>query len=190
MISLQYLYCPQSWKSCPQFRKSEEARQKWPILTPKKMNMKAKKKDIPRIHIDMCFLQKTGSKLVKFGLCDPINILQPAIGGRHPVPCLSTQITERQVTAMYYHWWGLGVKEDRNGKKDWQMENLNQRRMSKRPNEYNEDDPPVVQYAGQCHHQERRSPRPRSEVCFLWSTRIRTRVVKAKRLYRGKRLKG
>ena len=48
------------------------------------------------------FLQKTGSKLVKFGLCDPIFILHPAIGGRHPVPCLSTQITERQGTAMYY----------------------------------------------------------------------------------------
>ena len=30
--------------------------------------------------------------------------------------------------------------------------------------------PPVVQYAGQCRHQERRSPRPGSEVCFLCST--------------------
>ena len=68
----------------------------------KKINVGPKKKAFPRIHIDMCFLQKKGSKLVKFGLCDPINILQPAIGGRHPVPCLSTQITERQGTAMYY----------------------------------------------------------------------------------------
>ena len=48
------------------------------------------------------FLQKTGSKLVKFCLRGPICILHPAIGGRHPVPCLSTQITERQGTAMYY----------------------------------------------------------------------------------------
>ena len=68
----------------------------------KKINVGPEKKAFPRIHIDMCFLQKTGSKLVKFGLCDPISILQPAIGGRHPVPCLSTQITERQGTAMYY----------------------------------------------------------------------------------------
>ena len=60
------------------------------------------KKAFPRIHIDMCFLQKTGSKLVKFGLCDPIFILHPAIGGRHPVPCLTTQIIERRGTAMYY----------------------------------------------------------------------------------------
>ena len=68
----------------------------------KKINVGPEKKAFPRIHIDMCFLQKTGSKLVKFGLCDPISILQPAIGGRHPVPCLNTQITERQGTAMYY----------------------------------------------------------------------------------------
>ena len=102
MISLQYLYCPQSWKSCPQFRKSEEARQKWSILTPKKVNMRAKKKDFPRIHIDMAFLQKTGSKLVNFGLHGLLYILQTPIGGRHPVPCLTTQITERRGTAMYY----------------------------------------------------------------------------------------
>ena len=42
MISLQFLYCPQSWKSCPQFRKSEEERQKWPILAAKKVSMSAK----------------------------------------------------------------------------------------------------------------------------------------------------
>ena len=52
--------------------------------------------------MDMCFLQKTGFKLVKFGLCGSIYILHPAIGGSHPVPCLSIQITERQGTAMYY----------------------------------------------------------------------------------------
>ena len=82
--------------------------QKWPILTTKKVNMRAEKKDFLRDDIDMCFLQKTGFKLIKFGLCGSIYILHPAIGGPHPVPCLSTQITEiteiteRQGTAMYY----------------------------------------------------------------------------------------
>ena len=75
--------------------------QKWPILTTKKVNMRAEKKDFLRDDIDMCFLQKTGFKLIKFGLCGSIYILHPAIGGSHPVPCLSTQITERQGTAMY-----------------------------------------------------------------------------------------
>ena len=69
----------------------------------------AKKKGFSRIHIDMYFLQKTGFKMVKFGLCGPIYILQTPIGGSHPVPCLSTQIAERQGTAMYYlslgHWF-------------------------------------------------------------------------------------
>ena len=77
--------------------------QKWPILTTKKVNMRAEKKDFLRDDIDMCFLQKTGFKLIKFGLCGSIYILHPAIGGSHPVPCLSTQIAERQGTAMYYH---------------------------------------------------------------------------------------
>ena len=40
--------------------------------------------------------------MVKFGLCGPIYILQTPIRGSHPVPCLSTQIAERQGTAMYY----------------------------------------------------------------------------------------
>ena len=40
--------------------------------------------------------------MVKFCLCGPIYILQTPIGGSHPVPCLSTQIAERQGTAMYY----------------------------------------------------------------------------------------
>ena len=64
--------------------------------------MMAKKKVISQIHIGMCFLQKNGFKLVKFGLCGSIYILHPAIGGSHPVPCLSTQLAERQGTAMYY----------------------------------------------------------------------------------------
>ena len=66
-----------------------------------KSEIESRKKVFPRIHMKVHFLQKTGSKLVKFGLCDPIFILHPAIGGRHPVPCLNTQITERQGTAMY-----------------------------------------------------------------------------------------
>ena len=60
-----------------------------------------KKKVFSRIHIDMYFLQKTEFKMVKFGPCGPIYILQTPIGGSHPVPCLSTQIAERQGTAMY-----------------------------------------------------------------------------------------
>ena len=59
------------------------------------------KKVFSRIHIDMYFLQKTEFKMVKFGPCGPIYILQTPIGGSHPVPCLSTQIAERQGTAMY-----------------------------------------------------------------------------------------
>ena len=102
MISLQFPLCPQFWKPCPQFWKSEEGCQKWPILTTQKLNMMAKKKVFSQIHIDMCFLQKNGFKLVKFGLCGSIYILHPAIGGSHPVPCLSTQLAERQGTAMYY----------------------------------------------------------------------------------------
>jgi hypothetical protein len=47
------------------------------------------------------FCKKLGPNIVKFGLSGPIYILQPAIGGHHPVPCLSTQIAERQGTAMY-----------------------------------------------------------------------------------------
>ena len=101
MISLQFPLCPQFWKPCPQFWKSEEGCQKWPILTTQKLNMMAKKKVFSQIHIGMCFLQKNGFKLVKFGLCGSIYILHPAIGGSHPVPCLSTQLAERQGTAMY-----------------------------------------------------------------------------------------
>ena len=31
-------------------------------------------------------------------------ILHPAIGGSHPIPCLSTQITKRRGIAMYYEY--------------------------------------------------------------------------------------
>ena len=62
-----------------------------------KSESEAQKKDIPRIHIGMDFLQKTGSKLVIFCLSGPIYIFPPPIGGRHPVPCLGTPISERDM---------------------------------------------------------------------------------------------
>ena len=79
----------------------------WPSLSKmanfddQKSKYEGWKKRHPLDDIDMCFLQKTGFKLIKFGLCGSIYILHPAIGGSHPVPCLSTQIAERQGTAMY-----------------------------------------------------------------------------------------
>ena len=66
-----------------------------------KIEIDGQKKGFSRNHIDMYFLQKMGFKMVKFGLCGPIYILQTHIGGSHPVPCLSTQIAERQGAAMY-----------------------------------------------------------------------------------------
>ena len=53
--------------------------QKWPTLAPKKGNKRSKKKDISRIHIGLDFLQKNGSKLLKFGPCGAIYILQQLI---------------------------------------------------------------------------------------------------------------
>ena len=101
MISLEFLlYCPQFWQTALNSGKVTKPL-KMVNFDGQKKNVGPEKKAFPRIHIDMCFLQKTGSKLVKFGLCDPISILHPAIGCRHPVPCLNTQITERQGTAMY-----------------------------------------------------------------------------------------
>ena len=76
--------------------------QKRPILAPKKGKNGPKKRDIFRIHIGVDFLQKTGPKLLKICPCGAIYILHQLIWGRHPVPCLSTQISKRQGTAMYY----------------------------------------------------------------------------------------
>ena len=67
---------------------------------PKKGKMGAKKKDIPRIHMDKYILQKTGSKLVIFGLCGLIYNLHPHIWGRHRVLYFTTQMTEKYSTAM------------------------------------------------------------------------------------------
>ena len=86
----------------PQFRQSDKAHKNGHFWHPKKWTWVSEKKVFPRIHMKIHFLQKTGSKLVNFCLSGPIFILHPAIGGRHPVPCLSTQITERQGTAIVY----------------------------------------------------------------------------------------
>ena len=60
--------------------------------------MRLKKKYFPESILTPTFCnKKTGSKLVKFGLCGPIYVLQPPIGGSHPVPCLGTQIPERDM---------------------------------------------------------------------------------------------
>ena len=102
MISLQFPLFSSILTFAPQFRKSDEALKNGQFWRPKKGEKGPPKKDFPRIHIGMDFLQKNGSKLVKFGPWGPIYILPEHIGGRHPVPCLSTQIAERQGTAMYY----------------------------------------------------------------------------------------
>ena len=106
MISLQYLYCPQSWKSCPQFRKSEEARQKWSILTPKKVNMRAKKKDFPRIHIDMAFLQKNGVQIGQFWAPRPPLYFTDAYRGSPPCTLGAKGGTEqvRRFVTFPYRW--------------------------------------------------------------------------------------
>ena len=52
--------------------------------------------------MDMGFLQKNASKLVKFGLGSSISDLHPPIGGHHPVLYFPTQITKKYSTAMCY----------------------------------------------------------------------------------------
>ena len=62
------------------------------FFTTQRLKMMAKKKVFSRIHIDMYFLQKTEFKMVKFGLCGPIYILQTPIG----VPTLYPVSAPRQ----------------------------------------------------------------------------------------------
>ena len=50
----------------------------------KKVKMRAPKKGFPQIHMDTDILQKTGSKLVIFGLCGPIYNLHPPYRGLPP----------------------------------------------------------------------------------------------------------
>ena len=75
--------------------------QKWPILAPKKVNVRpAEKSHSPNPYWYGLFAKNR----VQIGQIWPLwpNIHLPGhIGGRHPVPCLSTQIAERQGTAMY-----------------------------------------------------------------------------------------
>ena len=102
MISLEFLlYCPQFWQTALNSGKVTKPLKMVNFDGQKNEYGARKKKPFPESIPTCAFCKKTGSKLVKFGLCDPISILQPAIGGRHPVPCLNTQITERQGTAMY-----------------------------------------------------------------------------------------
>ena len=101
MIALQFPLCSSILTFAPQFRHLVKPLRNGQFWRPKKGIRCPKKRDFPRIHIGMDFLQKNGSKLVKFGPWGPIYILPEHIGGRHPVPCLSTQIAERQGTAMY-----------------------------------------------------------------------------------------
>ena len=99
-ITTSYLnHNPDIWTTILTF---DRAQQKWPVLSPKKAKMVAKKKTFPESMLTWTFCKKTGSKLVNFGLRGPICILHPPIEGYHPVPCLSTKIIERQGTAMYY----------------------------------------------------------------------------------------
>ena len=102
MIALQFPLCSSILTFAPQFRHLVKPLRNSQFWCPKKGIRCLKKKDFPRIHIGMDFLQKNGSKLVKFGPCGAIYILQQLIWGRHPVPCLGTQISKRQGTAMYY----------------------------------------------------------------------------------------
>ena len=90
----QLAVTPQFWQTSPQFWQSGEASEKRPPWHPKKWNFGPKKKVIPRIHLDMDFLQKTGSKMVKFGLYGPTSDLQRPIGGHHPMLYFSSQIAK------------------------------------------------------------------------------------------------
>ena len=69
--------------------------QKKVFLTPKKVKIGAKKKDFLRIHVDRDGMQKTGSKMVKFGLCNSISDLQTPIGGSHPMLYFPSKSTKK-----------------------------------------------------------------------------------------------
>ena len=84
---------PNSWKS-------DKASKKKVCLTPKKVKMRAPKKAFPRFHLKMYFLQKTASKLVKFGLCSSISDLHTPIGGSHPMLYFPSQI-QRNIVLCY-----------------------------------------------------------------------------------------
>ena len=68
--------------------------------SPKNENLVPKKKVFPQIHLNMDFLQKTASKLVKFGLCSSISDLQTPIWGHHPMLYFPSQI-QRNIVLCY-----------------------------------------------------------------------------------------
>ena len=55
----------------------------------------------------MDFLQKNGSKMVKFGLYGPTSDLQRPIGGPHPMLYFSSQITKKYSIVLCYKSLGL-----------------------------------------------------------------------------------
>ena len=96
MISLQFLYCPQSWKSCPQFRKSEGDRQKWPILAAKKVSMSAKSflfSPNPYCHV---LLAKNGAQIGQILLLWPN--LYFTSGYRGSPPCTLSHYPDNRET--------------------------------------------------------------------------------------------
>ena len=91
---------PHFWKTPRIFGKAPKTLKNGPQKATKSENRSPPKKAFPRIDMDTCFLQKTASKLVKFGLGSSISDLHHPIGGHHPVLYFSTQITKKYSTAM------------------------------------------------------------------------------------------
>ena len=91
---------PHFWKTPRIFGKPPKTLKNGPLKATKSENRSPQKKAFPRIDMDSCFLQKTASKLVKFGLGSSISDLHPPIGGHHPVLYLYTQMTKKYSTAM------------------------------------------------------------------------------------------
>ena len=88
-------------------------------LIPKKWKFGPKKKVFPQIHLNIDFLQKTASKLVKFGLCSSISDLQTPIWGHHPMLYFPSQI-QRNIVLCYANsqlayidivitWWWIAT---------------------------------------------------------------------------------
>ena len=74
--------------------------EKMSFFRPKKAIMRPKKKAFSRNHIARYFLQKTASKLVKFGLCSSISDLHGPIWGHHPMLYFPSQI-QRNIVLCY-----------------------------------------------------------------------------------------
>ena len=87
-------------RGAPQFLETTKELEKWASPGPKKWLWGPKKDVFSRIHIAGYFLQKTASKLVKFGRGSSVSDLHQPIGGPHPVLYFTTQMTEKYSTAM------------------------------------------------------------------------------------------